>query len=113
MASQRPHSREPELTRRQLLKITLTSSALATSGIALANWAKHPPLQASTFIGKADSHESGIDGVVSKAKLKTHHWAGVTLSMKTLFSTLPDLYHGWPQNVLHHADIHESMSPTQ
>ena len=50
-----------------------------------------------------------IDWIVSLAKLKTHHWAGVTLSMKNLFGTLPGLYYGWPKNVLHHAGIHESI----
>ncbi len=234
MASQLPHSRESELTRRQLLKITLAGSALATSGIVFANWVKPPALQARTFIGKANSYESDlvptllggfqelsvtpqeikgkrillkpnlvetrpdalhinthprviqaaveaflhlgaksvvvgegpghrrdalqileeagladvlyedriqfvslndmtgysqpnigrqtdltslifpdifqeIDWIVSMAKLKTHHWAGVTLSMKNLFGTLPGLYYGWPKNVLHHAGIHESI----
>lgn len=50
-----------------------------------------------------------IDWIVSIAKLKTHHWAGVTLSMKNLFGVLPGLYYGWPKNVLHHAGIHESI----
>ncbi|MGB0909881.1 MAG: DUF362 domain-containing protein [Nitrospirales bacterium] len=228
------HSGEPELTRRQLLKITLAGSALATSGLALANWIEKPTLHAHTFIGKANSYTSNlvsillggfqqlgvtpqeikekrillkpnlvetrqdaphinthplliqatieaflylgaksvivgegpghrrdalqileeaglanvlyedripfvslndmtgfsrpnagrqthldslifpdifqeIDWVVSMAKLKTHHWAGVTLSMKNLFGTLPGLYYGWPKNVLHHAGIHESI----
>ena len=234
MSTQHQHSGESELTRRQLLKITLAGSALATSGLALANWVKQPTLHASTFIGKADSYDSSlvpvllggfeelgvtpqeikgkrillkpnlvetrpdaphinthplviqaaveaflhlgaksvtvgegpghrrdalqileeagladvlyedripflslndmtgfsrpnagqqtdlktlifpdifqeIDWVVSMAKLKTHHWAGVTLSMKNLFGTLPGLYYGWPKNVLHHAGIHESI----
>lgn len=234
MSTQHPESPEPELTRRQLLKITLAGSALATSGLALANWMEQPALHATTFIGKAESYESNlisvvlggfqelgvtpqeikgkrillkpnlvetrmdaphinthplviqaaveaflhlgaksvvvgegpghrrdtlqileesgladvlyedripfvslndmtgfsrpnagqqtdlaklifpdifqeIDWVVSMAKLKTHHWAGVTLSMKNLFGTLPGLYYGWPKNVLHHAGIHESI----
>ena len=41
------------------------------------------------------------DWVVSVAKLKTHHWTGVTLSMKNLFGLLPGIYYGWPKNVLH------------
>ncbi len=45
------------------------------------------------------------DFVVSVAKLKTHHWAGVTLSMKNLFGVLPGSYYGWPKNVLHWAGI--------
>src|SRR5579871_3113255 len=31
----------------------------------------------------------GADFVVSMAKLKTHHWAGVTLSLKNMFGTIP------------------------
>ena len=41
------------------------------------------------------------DWVVSLAKMKTHHWAGVTLSMKNLFGVMPGIYYGWPKNVLH------------
>jgi uncharacterized protein (DUF362 family) len=50
-----------------------------------------------------------IDWIVSVAKLKTHHWAGVTLSMKNLFGAMPGLYYGWPKNVLHHAGINQSI----
>lgn len=49
------------------------------------------------------------DIVVSMPKLKTHHWAGVTLSMKNLFGMMPGVYYGWPKNVLHHAGIPESI----
>lgn len=49
------------------------------------------------------------DIVVSMPKLKTHHWAGVTLSMKNLFGVMPGIYYGWPKNVLHHAGIPESI----
>ncbi|OGR37634.1 MAG: hypothetical protein A2051_03110 [Desulfovibrionales bacterium GWA2_65_9] len=45
------------------------------------------------------------DLVVSLAKMKTHHWAGVTLSMKNLFGTLPGSVYGWPKNALHMAGI--------
>ncbi|MCS7043341.1 MAG: DUF362 domain-containing protein [Bryobacteraceae bacterium] len=41
------------------------------------------------------------DLIVSLPKLKTHHWAGVTLSMKNLFGTVPGSLYGWPKNVLH------------
>ncbi|HSE58365.1 MAG TPA: DUF362 domain-containing protein [Nitrospiraceae bacterium] len=50
-----------------------------------------------------------VDWIVSVAKMKTHHWAGVTLSMKNLFGTLPGIYYGWPKNVLHHAGIEHSI----
>jgi uncharacterized protein (DUF362 family) len=46
-----------------------------------------------------------VDWVVSLAKLKTHHWAGVTLSMKNLFGVMPGMYYGWPKNVLHNIGI--------
>jgi uncharacterized protein (DUF362 family) len=49
------------------------------------------------------------DVIVSMPKLKTHHWAGVTLSMKNLFGVMPSVYYGWPKNVLHHAGIPESI----
>jgi uncharacterized protein (DUF362 family) len=45
------------------------------------------------------------DLVVSLPKMKTHHWAGVTLSMKNLFGMMPGLAYGWPKNVLHRAGI--------
>ncbi len=49
------------------------------------------------------------DWVVSMPKLKTHHWAGVTCSMKNLFGVMPGIIYGWPKNVLHHQGIHESI----
>jgi uncharacterized protein (DUF362 family) len=50
-----------------------------------------------------------MDWVVSLAKMKTHHWAGVTLSMKNLFGVMPGIYYGWPKNVLHYAGIDASI----
>jgi uncharacterized protein (DUF362 family) len=49
------------------------------------------------------------DLIVSMPKLKTHHIAGVTLSMKNLFGVLPGVCYGWPKNVLHFAGIHQSI----
>jgi len=49
------------------------------------------------------------DIVVSVAKMKTHHWAGVTLSMKNLFGIMPGIVYGWPKNVLHWAGLHECI----
>ncbi len=46
-----------------------------------------------------------IDWIVSMAKMKTHHWTGVTLSMKNLFGVMPGIYYGWPKNVLHQIGI--------
>lgn len=45
------------------------------------------------------------DWIVSLAKMKTHHWVGVTLSMKNLFGVMPGAFYGWPKNALHMAGI--------
>ena len=42
-------------------------------------------------------------------KMKTHHWAGVTLSLKNLFGTLPGRVYGWPKNILHWQGIERSI----
>jgi uncharacterized protein (DUF362 family) len=49
------------------------------------------------------------DVIVSMPKVKTHHWAGVTLSLKNMFGVLPGCQYGWPKNLLHWAGIHESI----
>ncbi len=49
------------------------------------------------------------DLFVSLPKLKTHHWAGVTLSMKNLFGIVPGAIYGWPKNVLHQVGIPNSI----
>ncbi len=51
----------------------------------------------------------GADLLISLPKLKTHHWAGVTLSMKNMFGIVPGSLYGWPKNVLHWAGINESI----
>lgn len=50
-----------------------------------------------------------VDWIVSVAKMKTHHWAGVTLSMKNLFGVMPGSFYGWPKNVLHWAGIENTI----
>ncbi len=50
------------------------------------------------------------DVVISLPKLKTHHWAGVSLSLKNLFGVLPGVKYGWPKNVLHQNGIPASIS---
>ena len=37
------------------------------------------------------------DFVVSMPKVKTHHWAGVTLSLKNMFGVVPGTKYGWPR----------------
>ncbi len=49
------------------------------------------------------------DVLISIPKLKMHHWAGVTLSMKNLFGTLPGICYGWPKNELHWRGIANSI----
>jgi uncharacterized protein (DUF362 family) len=51
----------------------------------------------------------GVDFLVSMPKLKTHHWAGVTLSLKNMFGIVPGSCYGWPKNVLHWAGIDKSI----
>ena len=49
------------------------------------------------------------DFIISMPKLKTHHWAGMTCSMKNLFGTVPGAVYGWPKNVLHAHGISNSI----
>jgi uncharacterized protein (DUF362 family) len=49
------------------------------------------------------------DLLVSMPKLKTHHWAGVTLSLKNMFGVVPGSVYGWPKNALHWAGINGSI----
>jgi len=49
------------------------------------------------------------DVVISMPKIKTHHWAGVTLSLKNLFGVVPGSVYGWPKNVLHWQGIGNSI----
>ncbi len=49
------------------------------------------------------------DVVVSMPKMKTHHWAGVTLSLKNCFGCVPGRVYGWPKNVLHWAGLNEAI----
>jgi uncharacterized protein (DUF362 family) len=49
------------------------------------------------------------DLVVSMPKLKTHHWAGMTCSMKNFFGVVPGAVYGWPKNILQVKGIHASI----
>jgi uncharacterized protein (DUF362 family) len=49
------------------------------------------------------------DFVVSMPKVKTHHWSGVTLSMKNMFGVVPGAKYGWPKNILHWKGIEKSI----
>jgi uncharacterized protein (DUF362 family) len=50
-----------------------------------------------------------VDLVVSVAKMKTHHWAAATLSMKNFFGIVPGAIYGWPKNILHYQGIDQSI----
>jgi uncharacterized protein (DUF362 family) len=47
--------------------------------------------------------------LVSMPKVKAHHWAGVTLSMKNMFGIIPGAKYGWPKNLLHWRGIQQSV----
>jgi uncharacterized protein (DUF362 family) len=49
------------------------------------------------------------DFLVSMPKLKTHHWSGLSLSMKNMFGLVPGAKYGWPKNILHWHGIQESI----
>src|SRR5207245_7871444 len=50
------------------------------------------------------------DLIVSVAKMKTHHWACATLSMKNFFGLVPGSVYGWPKNQLHQIGIDRSIA---
>lgn len=49
------------------------------------------------------------DLIVSMPKMKTHHWVGVTASLKNMYGVIPGIKYGWPKNVLHHAGIPQTV----
>ncbi|MEZ5399027.1 MAG: DUF362 domain-containing protein [Bryobacteraceae bacterium] len=67
--------------------------------------------------GFLDDHEEmyfsktllAADLIVSLPKMKTHHWAGATLSMKNFFGLVPGAVYGWPKNPLHYQGIDASI----
>ncbi len=75
------------------------------TGYELPNAGRQSSLRTLTFPALFKE----VDWIVSVAKMKTHHWAGATLSMKNLFGVMPGIYYGWPKNVLHHVGIENSI----
>jgi uncharacterized protein (DUF362 family) len=49
------------------------------------------------------------DLVISLAKMKTHHWAKVSLCMKNLLGIFPGARYGWPKNFIHFSGIPQSI----
>jgi uncharacterized protein (DUF362 family) len=76
-----------------------------TEGTSVPNLGRYTTLKTLTFPRLFNE----VDWIVSLAKMKTHHWAGVTLSMKNLFGVMPGIYYGWPKNVLHQEGIPQSI----
>ncbi len=50
------------------------------------------------------------DVVVSVPKMKTHHWTGVSLSLKNMFGIVPGIKYGWPKNILHVNGVSASIA---
>lgn len=49
------------------------------------------------------------DFIVSMPKLKTHHWAGVSLSLKNMLGIMPGTKYGWPKNKFHAMGLEQSI----
>jgi uncharacterized protein (DUF362 family) len=75
------------------------------TGYSVSNVGRQSKLRTLTFPRLFQE----VDWIVSMAKMKTHHWASVTLSMKNMFGVMPGIYYGWPKNVLHHAGLENSI----
>jgi uncharacterized protein (DUF362 family) len=71
------------------------------TGYKLPNAGRQSSLATLTFPGLLKE----VDWLISVAKMKTHHIAGATLSMKNLFGVMPGIYYGWPKNLLHQVGI--------
>ncbi len=69
------------------------------------------PIEGTAELGEIYLPNTALraDLVVSLAKMKTHHWAGATLSMKNFFGVVPGSIYGWPKNHLHHIGIPASI----
>ena len=71
--------------------------------------AEDEAVSAADAEAESDLDTAGADLLVSLPKLKTHHWAGVTLSLKNMFGIIPGGVYGWPKNALHMAGIGNSI----
>lgn len=54
-------------------------------------------------------HVVEADYIVSVPKLKAHHWAGVTLSLKNLLGVIPGSRYGWAKNIIHMNGINATI----
>src|SRR5260370_1060003 len=80
-----------DLNRDQLITVNLRASYSGMKPLCLPN-----TLCQATF-------------PLSMPHLKTHHWSGVTLSMKNMFGVVPGSRYGWPKNLLHWNVIQQSI----
>ena len=106
------HTRDSEL----VLEQSGLGPVLAQAGIAYVDLNHDDVFTVSNRLGFTRLSQFHLprtlkraDLIVSLPKLKTHHWAGVTLAMKNLFGVLPGVCYGWPKNVLHREGINESI----
>jgi uncharacterized protein (DUF362 family) len=54
-------------------------------------------------------HVCEADYIISMPKLKTHHWAGVTLGLKNLLGVIPGCRYGWPKSIIHMNGINATI----
>jgi uncharacterized protein (DUF362 family) len=80
-----------DLNRDELIRVTLRSNYSSITRL----WLPRTVLEA--------------DFLVSMPKVKTHHWSGVTLSMKNMFGVVPGSRYGWPKNILHWHGIQQCI----
>src|SRR6476620_9447322 len=64
----------------------------------------------SLFVDLNRDDVSSLSGFADLAEMKTHHWAGATLSMKNFFGLVPGSVYGWPKNQLHQIGIDRSIA---
>jgi uncharacterized protein (DUF362 family) len=49
------------------------------------------------------------DVLVSMPKMKTHHWAGASLSLKNMYGAVSGVVYGWPRNRFHLQQLHPAV----
>lgn len=73
--------------------------------VGLRNMGPNTGLDRLYFCRKA----AEADVLISLPKMKTHHWATVTLGLKNLFGLASGQAYGWPKNDLHFRGIPHSI----
>jgi uncharacterized protein (DUF362 family) len=106
------HCRDTDL----VLEESGLGSLLENAGISFVDLNTDDVYAVANTLGKAPLRAIWLpktlrraDLIVSIPKMKTHHWVGVTASMKNLFGVMPGMCYGWPKNVLHQAGIPDSI----